>query len=102
MRIAGADRNALFTPEGTVEGISNYYLGSRAITGLPHYASVRVTEIRPGIDIVYHASERDLEYDFVIRPGADPRALRLRFEGGKRPVLDVCRPQHHRAAEQCR
>ncbi len=38
---------------------------------------------------MYHASEHDLEYDFVIRPGADPNALRLRFEGGTRPVLDA-------------
>jgi hypothetical protein len=87
MRISDASQSARLAPEGTVGGISNYYLGSRVITGLPHYASVRVTEIRPGIDIVYHASERDLEYDFVIRPGADPKALRLRFEGGKPPIL---------------
>src|SRR5260370_18413 len=46
MRIAAGNRKAPFTAEGTLEGISNYYLGSRAITGLPHYASVRVTDIR--------------------------------------------------------
>ena len=86
MRIANANRKASFTAGDKVQGISDYYLGSRAITRLTHYASVRVTDILPGIDIVYRENERELEYDLVIRPEADPDALRLRFEGGNRPV----------------
>jgi len=86
MHMAGANTKALFAGEGSVEGITNYFLGSRAIIALPHYASVRGHNIRPGIDIVYHGNERDLEYDLVIHPGADAGALRLRFEGS-RPVL---------------
>jgi hypothetical protein len=86
MHIADADSKATLVPEGSVEGITNYYLGSRAITNLPHYSSVRSKDIRPGIDVVYHGNERELEYDLVIRPGADVDALRLRFEGSQ-PVL---------------
>src|SRR5713101_6984865 len=41
MHIAHANSKARFVPEGAVEGITNYYLGSRAITALPHYSSVR-------------------------------------------------------------
>src|SRR5258708_27703890 len=86
MYIKGADPKATLVPEGSVEGITNYYLGPRAITALPHYSSVRAKNIRPGIDIVYHGSQRELEYDLVIHPGADVNSLRLRFEGS-RPVL---------------
>src|SRR6266852_1426313 len=86
MHIAGANAKARLVPEGAAEGITNYYLGSRAITDLPHYSSVRGKNIRPGIDVIYHGSERDLEYDLVIRPGAYVDALRLRFEGSQ-PVL---------------
>ncbi len=86
MHITGADPKAALLPESPIEGITNYYLGSRAITSLPHYSSVRAKNIRPGIDIVYHGNERNLEYDLVIRPGADVKALRLRFEGSQ-PVL---------------
>jgi len=86
MHIVGAGSKAPLVAELPVEGITNYYLGSRAITNLQHYSSVRGKNILPGIDIVYHGNERELEYDLVIRPGADVHALRLRFEGS-RPVL---------------
>src|SRR5216684_8089129 len=86
MHIAHADSKAALVPESPIEGITNYYLGSRAITALQHYSSVRAKNIRPGIDIVYHGNERELEYDLVIHPGADIYALWLRFEGS-RPVL---------------
>src|SRR5216684_4221952 len=80
MHIAHANTKARFVPDGAVEGITNYYLGTRAITALPHYSSVRGKNIRPGIDILYHGNELELEYDLVIHPGADVNALRLRFE----------------------
>src|SRR5260221_8483080 len=86
MHIAHANAKARFVPEDAVEGITNYYLGTRAITALPHYSSVRGKNIRPGIDIVYHGNQRELEYDLVIHPGADVSALRMRFEGSQ-PVL---------------
>jgi uncharacterized repeat protein (TIGR01451 family) len=86
MHIKGADPNAAAVPERPIEGITNYYLGSRAITALPHYSSVRAKNIRPGIDIVYHGNQRELEYDLEIRPGADVDSLRLLFEGSQ-PVL---------------
>jgi uncharacterized repeat protein (TIGR01451 family) len=88
MHIAKASAKAILLPENSVEGITNYYLGSRAITSLPHYSSVRAKNIRPGIDIVYHGNERDLEYDLVIRPGADVDALRLRFDGSQPTLAD--------------
>ncbi len=86
MHIKGADPKAILVPESPIEGTTNYYLGSRAITTLPHHASVRAKNIRPGIDIVYHGNQRELEYDLVIHPGADVASLWLRFEGS-RPVL---------------
>src|SRR6266850_2142111 len=39
MHIANADSKAALAPENSVGGITNYYLGSRAITNLPHYSS---------------------------------------------------------------
>ena len=85
--IIGANEDALINAEEPLEGVSNYFVGSRFINGVRHYAGVRVHGIRPGVDIVYHASKHDLEYDFVVHPGANPASLRLRFEG-RRPQLD--------------
>ena len=60
MHIVQADPKAALVPETPIEGITNYYLGSRAITALQHYSSVRAKNIRPGIDIVYHGNEHEL------------------------------------------
>jgi hypothetical protein len=87
MRIIGANEDALINAEEPLEGVSNYFVGSRFMNGVRHYAGVRVHGILPGVDIVYHASKHDLEYDFVVHPGANPASLRLRFEG-RRPQLD--------------
>src|SRR5437016_2340893 len=88
MHIASADPKAALVPESSIEGITNYYLGSRSITNLPHYSRVRAKNIRPGIDIVYHGNERDLEHDLVIHPGADVDTLWLRFDGSRPTLAD--------------
>ncbi|MFN7923607.1 MAG: SBBP repeat-containing protein [Bryobacteraceae bacterium] len=65
-------------------GVSNYYLGNNPAkwsTGVPHFARVISRDVYPGIDAIYYASGRQVEYDFSIAPGADPGAIRLAFEG---------------------
>jgi hypothetical protein len=42
---------------------------------------VRYRTVYPGIDVVYYGNPTRLEYDFVLAPGADPRAIRLQFRG---------------------
>jgi len=36
------------------------------------------------VDVVYYGNQNRLEYDFVLQPGADPRAIRLKFQGASR------------------
>jgi uncharacterized repeat protein (TIGR01451 family) len=50
-------------------------------THIPSFASVQYRAIYPGIDLVFYGEGQQLEYDFVIAPGADPDAIKLRFEG---------------------
>ncbi|HYG80383.1 MAG TPA: SBBP repeat-containing protein, partial [Pyrinomonadaceae bacterium] len=42
---------------------------------------MRYGEVYPGVDLVFYGNQRELEYDFVLQPGADPRTIRLSFEG---------------------
>ncbi len=44
--------------------------------------------IYPGIDAVFYGNQRQLEYDFVVAPGADPRQISLGLTGA-RPRLDA-------------
>ncbi len=48
---------------------------------MPTYAKVRYEEIYPGVDLVFYGTQKELEYDVVLAPGADVSAVRLRVEG---------------------
>ena len=62
---------------------TNYFVGPREHwhTGVANYGRVRYRDVYPAIDVVYYGSQRQLEYDFVLRPGADAAAIRLQFAG---------------------
>ena len=46
-------------------------------------------DVYEGVDLAYHGdSQNRLEFDFTIRPGADPDAIQLSFEGWDAPTLD--------------
>lgn len=69
---------------------TDYMIGARQNwhTGVANYTRVRYRSVYPGVDMVFYGTENRLEYDFVLRPGADPTAIRLRFNGGKLAITD--------------
>jgi hypothetical protein len=69
-------------------GKSHYFVGkdpSRWTTNVPTYERVKYQELYPGVDLIYYGNQGRLEYDFVISPGADARAIRLKLS----PVDDL-------------
>lgn len=48
---------------------------------VPSYARVTYDGVYPDIGLVYRGDHGQLEYDFVVGPGADPGAIRLAFAG---------------------
>ena len=52
--------------------------------GLATYAAVRYPDVWPGIDLVYQGSTRELKYEFVVKPGANPARIRMRYHGAER------------------
>ena len=42
----------------------------------------------PGVDIVYYGNQQELEFDLVVTPGADPRSIRLKVDGGEKLSLN--------------
>jgi hypothetical protein len=82
-------------PAPRIEGLNplptrtDYLVGSRQQwrTGVASYERVRYHGVYPGIDMVYYGNQSQLEYDFVLAPGADPDAIRLRFQGADRVRL---------------
>jgi photosystem II stability/assembly factor-like uncharacterized protein len=80
MRLVGARAGAVAQPEEQLAGYTNYLLDSDPRnwrTHVPNYRRVRYRNVYPGIDVVYYGNPRELEFDFFVTPGADPRRIRL-------------------------
>ena len=86
--VGGAPASLVAEGEGAAR--INYLKGNdraRWRRDVPTYSRVRATGAYPGIDIVYYGAYgvqggmHQLEYDFVVQPGADPAVIRLRYEG---------------------
>jgi len=92
LNLIGANTTPRVEGVDALPGKSNYLIGNNASkwrTGIANFAKVRYREIYRGIDLVYYGNQRQLEYDFVVSPGASPRAIRLSFEGARKIRVDT-------------
>ena len=70
---------------------SNYFIGDDPAewrTDVANYGRVRFAEVYPGIDLVYYGKDRQIEHDWMVKPGADPSKIRLKFAGVRRMYVD--------------
>jgi hypothetical protein len=88
MQFVGANARPTIDGAEARPGRSNYLIGddpTRWLTDVPTYGRVRYDELWPGVDAVFYGTQGgQLEYDFVIEPGADPGRVALEFEGARR------------------
>ncbi len=92
IRLDGASRRAEMGGLEPFSGRVNYILGnqpSRWFTGVQAYSGVRYKSVYPGVDLVFHGRRGELEFDFLVAPGADPSVIRLRFDGAPRMRIDA-------------
>ena len=88
----GASASATIDGDTMLAGRSHYFTHGdvrHPITDVPHYARVRISDLYPGIDLVYYGNPHQLEFDFVIAPGRDPDVIRLRFDGDADAGIDA-------------
>ncbi len=92
MKLVGANPSPRVSGLEELPGKSNYFLGNdpdKWRTNVPHYAKVQYKDVYPGVELVYYGNQRQLEYDLVVEPGADPAAIALSFEGVEKLRIDA-------------
>ena len=65
-------------------GKVNYFIGNdpkKWRTNIPTYQAVIYKNAYPGVDLKFYGNGRQLEYDVVVRPGADPGQVHFRYAG---------------------
>lgn len=83
MQFIGA-KGGSATPEALLPGVSNYLRGNRSEqwhTRIPHFSRVRYKDIYPGVDLLYYGDPKRMEYDLILKPGADPNQIEMAWEG---------------------
>ena len=91
MQVVGCNPNSRITGLDKLPGKSNYFIGKdpKKWTGkISHFAKVRYEEVWPGVDLVYYGNQKQLEYDFIVAPGANPESITLAFEGADKIEID--------------
>ncbi|HXG11573.1 MAG TPA: SBBP repeat-containing protein [Gemmataceae bacterium] len=96
MQFVGANPHPTVTGLDPLPGRVHYFRGNDPQhwqTDIPRYRRVSYEELYPGVDLVFYGSrQQQLEYDFVVAPGADPGVVQLAFTGTEALALD---PQGH-------
>lgn len=78
-----ANRAAAIEGVDPLPSRGNYFLGNRKENwhaGVSQFGRVRYQGVYPGIDVVYYGNQSQLEYDFILHPGADPGRIRVKFD----------------------
>ena len=91
MRLPGSNSKASLEARDRLSGTTNYFIGNdprKWHSSVPGYAQIAYRDVYPGIDLVYRGSQRQLEFDFIVRPGAKPDSIRLAFDGADQLSLD--------------
>jgi len=83
LNLVGARHGNAGQPADKLKSVSSYLLGHTSISGLPTFAKVRYAKVWPGVDVLYYGTGQQLESDFVVAPHADPKAIRMRFDGAQ-------------------
>lgn len=82
----GANPNPKMVGVDMMEYKCNYFIGndeSKWATDVPNYSAVMYEQIYEGIDLKYYGNGKQMEYDFIVSPGADFSQIRIRYEGAE-------------------
>ena len=89
LRFQGADPASKIEPIQKLTSTTGLFFGNDPAKWrpeIPNYGRLQVSNLYRGIDLVYYGNEGELEYDLTMKPGADPRNIRLRLDGGRAHV----------------
>lgn len=91
LKMIGANAAPQVEGQDELPGKVNYFKGNdpeKWQRNIPTYRKVYYKDVYPGIDVVYYGNQRELEYDFVVAPGASPKLIKFTVEGADKITLD--------------
>ncbi len=89
--VDGATGAASLAGDDVQAGVVHRYLGGRGPwrRDIRTYGRVVASQVKPGIDVVYYGNQQQLEYDFIIAPGANPGDAGMIVDGADSVTIDA-------------
>lgn len=84
LKFEGALPDVQISANKKLTGTVNYLRGNEPVkwqTGIPLYQEITYHELYRGIDLKVYGTSNQMEYDFIVHPGADPEQIELSAEG---------------------
>lgn len=91
LHLAGANAHAQVEASAPLGGKTNYFIGndrSQWHAGIEQFARVSYHDIYPGVNLAFYGAQRQVEFDFIVAPGADVAPIRLEASGARRVATD--------------
>jgi hypothetical protein len=73
-------------------GKANYLIGNNPNKwnrNVPTFAKVKFSSVYPKVDLLYYGNQQQLEHDFVVAPGGDPKSIKIGFDNVDTLRLDA-------------
>ncbi len=81
VELVGANPSAIAIPTGQNPYYEVYYTGQQDGITAQSFNKITYKDVYPGIDWVLYIKDNNVEYDFVLAPGADPSLIKIRYNG---------------------
>lgn len=91
MRLANANEFPKVEGLDELEGRTNYFIGENPKTwqtDVHTFKKVKYSSVYEGIDLIYYGNQRQLEYDFVVAPNANPDVIAMKFDNKREMKID--------------
>lgn len=91
LKMLGANTTSKAEGQNELPGKVNYFTGNDPANwhrNIPTYKAALFKDVYPGIDVLYYGKQRELEYDFIVAPNANPKLIRFIVEGAEQTRLD--------------
>jgi len=91
LRFLGANPKPAITGQTPESGTVNYIIGNdpaRWHTNLATYGELLYRDLWPGIDLLFRSENGQLQYEFLLRPGARAQDIQLAYLGARNLSVD--------------
>jgi hypothetical protein len=91
VHLVGGNAQPQIAAGNQLPGHSNYFIGndrSQWQADVAQYARVSYRDVYPGVNMAFYGVQKQLEFDFIVAPGATPAPIRLGVSGANRIATD--------------